>query len=86
MAQGTVIVKVRGLVSDVLNRLVEMGVYETRSEAIRAGILKLGQEYGLANPIQYYKRKLDEALAKATKVPSYEEVMHTIREVRSGRR
>ncbi len=85
MPDETVIVKLRGMLSEVLKRLVEMGIYETKSEAIRAGILKLGQEHGLANPTQYYRRKLEEALEKSGREPSYEEVLQAIREVR-GRR
>ena len=31
----------------VLNKLTKIGIYKTRSEAIRAGIMQLGKEYSL---------------------------------------
>jgi Arc/MetJ-type ribon-helix-helix transcriptional regulator len=42
-----IVVRVDGAVKDVLVRLVEMGYFKTRSEAIRAGLLELGKDYGV---------------------------------------
>lgn len=42
------VVRMDGAVALVLEKLVEKGYYRTKSEAIRAGILELGREYGLA--------------------------------------
>ena len=41
------LVKMSGVPETVLKQLVEKGYYKTKTEAIRAGILQLGKEYGL---------------------------------------
>jgi len=80
----TVIVKLRGLPSDILNRLVETGLYMNKSEAIRAAVIRLGHDYGLINLTEYYERQLDEAIKGSGVRPTYEEVMETIKRVRKG--
>jgi hypothetical protein len=42
----------------------------------------LGQEYGLVDLTEYYEKRLDEALRKSGKKPTYEEVMETIKRTR----
>lgn len=81
----TVIVKLKGIAADVLNRLIEMGFYMNKSEALRAGVIHLGQEYGLVDLTEYYGRRLAEAIRRSGKKPTYEEVMETIKRVRRGR-
>ncbi len=52
------VVRFEGAVGMVLERLVELGYFKTKSEAIRAGVLELGKEYNLLkNP-----KELEEAL------------------------
>ena len=41
------VVRFEGAVAMVLEKLVEMGYYKTKSEAIRAGVLELGKEYDI---------------------------------------
>ena len=41
------LVRLDGAVEVTLEKLVELGYFKTRSEAIRAGILELGKEYSL---------------------------------------
>jgi Arc/MetJ-type ribon-helix-helix transcriptional regulator len=82
---NTVIVKLKGIAADVLNRLVEMGFYMNKSEALRAGVIHLGQEYGLVDLTEYYERRLAEAIRRPGKKPTYEEVMETIKRARRGR-
>lgn len=41
------VVRLEGVVENVLERLIEEGYYKTKAEAIRAGILELGREYAL---------------------------------------
>ena len=43
------VVRFEGAVAMVLEKLVEMGYYKTKSEAIRAGVLELGKEYDILN-------------------------------------
>jgi Arc/MetJ-type ribon-helix-helix transcriptional regulator len=80
----TVIVKLKGISVDVLNRLIEMGFFVNKSEAVRAGVIRLGQEYGLVNLAEYYEKLLDEAIRRSGRKPTYEEVMETVRSVRKG--
>ncbi|MDE1856203.1 MAG: hypothetical protein KGH49_03145 [Candidatus Micrarchaeota archaeon] len=40
-----ILVRLDGAVAAILNTLVKRGVFKTKSEAIRAGILELGKEY-----------------------------------------
>lgn len=81
----TVIVKLRGMAADVLDRLIETGFYMNKSEALRAGVIRLGQEYGLVDLTGYYEKRLDEAVRKSGKRPTYEEVMGTIERTRKDR-
>jgi Arc/MetJ-type ribon-helix-helix transcriptional regulator len=39
------VVRFEGAVAMVLEKLVELGYFKTKSEAIRAGVLELGKEY-----------------------------------------
>lgn len=40
------VVRLDGAVADVLERLVDLGYFRTRSEALRVGILELGKQFG----------------------------------------
>ena len=80
----TVIVKLRGISADVLNRLIEMGFFINKSEAMRAGVMRLGQEYGIVNLTEYFEKRLDEAIKKSGTKPTYEQVMETIKRARKG--
>ena len=42
----------------------------------------MGQEYGLIDLAEYYEKRLDEAVRKSGKKPTYEEVMETIERTR----
>ena len=42
--------KFDGVSAIVLKKLVEMGYYKTKSDAIRAGILELGKEFEMLDP------------------------------------
>ena len=46
------VVRMDGAVEITLNRLVELGYYKTKSEAIRAGVLELGKEHEVLTPQQ----------------------------------
>lgn len=41
------LVRLDGAVALTLEKLVELGYFKTKSEAIRAGVLELGKEYNL---------------------------------------
>ncbi len=40
-----ILVRLDGAVAQILNRLLELGYYKTKSEALRAGLLELGKEH-----------------------------------------
>lgn len=63
-----ILVHLSGSVEATLNRLVEIGFFKTKSEAVRAGILELGREYSV---IKSREELLDELAAK--KIQSIEE-------------
>ncbi len=42
MAETKVLVKPKGIPANVLSKLIEKGYYSTKSEALRAGIVRLG--------------------------------------------
>ena len=41
------VVRFEGAVGSALKKLVALGYFKTKSEAIRAGVLELGKEYGV---------------------------------------
>ncbi len=69
------LVRLDGAVEQVLERLVGMGYFKTRSEAIRAGILELGKEYGAVKRPQEIEDEL--VIAK---------VMQMDAEIKSGKK
>ena len=56
---GETLVRFEGAQELIMDKLVEAGIYKTRSEAIRAGIIELGKEYEVFKSIQ----DLEDALA-----------------------
>ncbi len=46
------LVKMTGVPEDVLNILVKKGYFKTKTEAIRAGILRLGKEYNVLKSLE----------------------------------
>jgi Arc/MetJ-type ribon-helix-helix transcriptional regulator len=52
------LVRLSGTSAEILKELVERGYFNTKSEALRAGILRLGEAYGLLKPAGDYWREL----------------------------
>lgn len=46
------IVRLDGIVEDILNELVQTGYFKTKTEALRAGILELGKEYHILDEMR----------------------------------
>ena len=44
---GDTLVRMEGTQQLILEKLVKRGYFKTKSEAIRAGVLELGKEYGI---------------------------------------
>ena len=49
---GETLIRLEGAQEVILKRLTDSGLFKTRSEAIRAGILELGKEYGVFENIR----------------------------------
>lgn len=58
-----VLVRFRGAPEEVLKSLVKKGYFNTKSEALRAGIIKLGKEYNIVGSAAYYREKLESMLS-----------------------
>ncbi len=61
------VVRLSGVVEDILNELVEAGYYKTKTEAFRAGILELGKEYGVLDSLREdleYAREFDRKIKR----------------------
>ncbi|HIH19881.1 TPA: hypothetical protein HA244_01295 [Candidatus Micrarchaeota archaeon] len=52
------VVRFDGAVAATLEKLVELGYFKTKSEAIRAGVLELGKEYNLLKTPQELEAEL----------------------------
>ncbi|MFH1391875.1 MAG: ribbon-helix-helix domain-containing protein [Candidatus Diapherotrites archaeon] len=63
---GETLVRFEGAQELIMDKLVEAGVYKTRSEAIRAGIIELGKEYEVFKSIQDLEDEL--AVRKMQKI------------------
>ncbi len=59
-----VLARFKGTPETVLKELVKKGIFSTKSEAVRAGIMGLGKEYNIVRPPRYYREKLEKSLAK----------------------
>ncbi len=71
MVETKVLVKLKGVPASVLLKLVEKGYYSTKSEAIRAGVVRLGQEFGIVSPTEEaWLRLKSEIRRTGKKVPA----------------
>jgi Arc/MetJ-type ribon-helix-helix transcriptional regulator len=71
MAETKVLVKLTGVPANVLSKLVEKGYYTTKSEALRAGIVRLGEEFGIVSPTEEAWMRLQAEIRRSgRKVPA----------------
>lgn len=54
MVQEKLLVRLSGVTADILNELVKRGYFATKSEAVRVGMLRLGENFGLLKPAMHY--------------------------------
>jgi len=73
------IVRLDGIVEDILNELVATGYFKTKTEALRAGILELGKEYHI---IEELKSDLAHAREIDRQIKSGEMELGTEKELR----
>ena len=75
------LVRLSGTAAEVLNELVRRGYFATKSEAIRAGILRLGESFGLFKSSMHYWRELDEEIKKTGKKMTHEEILEALKKL-----
>lgn len=56
MEETTLTLKFRGVEADVLNKMVESGLFNTKSEAIRSALVHYSLEMGLLGREQLWKQ------------------------------
>jgi len=78
MVQEKLLVRLSGATADVLNELVKRGYFATKSEAIRVGILRLGENFGLFKPAMHYWRELGEEIKRTGRKMTHDEVLEAL--------
>ena len=53
-----ILVRLEGAQEIIVDKLTEIGIFKTKSETIRAGILELGKEYQIFKNIKDIEREL----------------------------
>lgn len=78
MVEEKLLVRLSGATANVLNELVRRGYFATKSEAIRAGILRLGENFGLFKPAMHYWRELAEEIKRTGKKMTHKEIVEAL--------
>ncbi len=73
-------VRLRGESARLMQEMIDKGYFESKTEAIRAGILKIGLDLGLVSRQKLHQEVLD-AIKKSGKKYSVEEVRRQIEAV-----
>jgi Arc/MetJ-type ribon-helix-helix transcriptional regulator len=79
MVEEKLLVRLSGATAEVLNELVRRGYFATKSEAIRAGILRLGENFGLFKPSMHYWRELGEEIKRTGRKMTHEEILEALK-------
>ena len=79
MVETKVLVKLKGVPASVLSKLVEKGYYSTKSEAIRAGVVRLGQEFGIVSPTEKAWVRLQSEIRRTGKKLPPEKVLRELK-------
>ncbi len=58
------LVRFEGAQEMIMDKLVETGIFKTRSEVIRAGIIELGKEYKILRDLKEIEKELVERKLK----------------------
>lgn len=72
------LVRLGGAVAEMLNEMVRRGYFSTKSEAVRAGILRLGETFGLIGHPPPYWRELGEEIKRSGKRLTHEEILEAV--------
>ena len=79
MVEEKLLVRLSGAAADVLNELVRRGYFATKSEVIRAGVLRLGENFGLFKPAAHYWRELGEEIRRTGRKMTHEEIVEALK-------
>ncbi len=79
MAEKKLLLRLSGATVEILDELVERGYYGTKSEALRAGIIKLAESYGLIKPAGDYWKELQAAVTLSGKKLSHAEITRALK-------
>ncbi|GEM_PF-732835 len=80
----TLTLKFKGMESDLLNKIVESGLFNSKSEAIRAAFVKYCADVGLLNENEFWTnivKKVRQDLQKDRKTPA--EVFARIKRIKN---
>lgn len=77
------VVKFEGVPEYILDRLVKMGYFRTKTEALRAGVLGLGKEYGILGNLQEVEDELAarKAQEESSRIKAGKEKTYSLDEV-----
>lgn len=78
MSQEKLLVRVGGVTAEVLNELVRRGYFSTKSEAVRAGILRLGVEFGLLKSASEYWKELGAEIKRTGRHMTHQEIVEAV--------
>ncbi len=79
MSETTLTLKFRGVESEILDKIVDAGIFNTKSEAIRAALVHYSLELGILDKKEMW-RKLQDYPKKAVTDVELEKRMHKIKE------
>ncbi len=79
MAEEKLLVRLSGTSAEILKELVARGYFNTKSEALRAGILRLGETYGLLKPASGYWRELGLELTRSKRKLTHSRIAEAIK-------
>ena len=79
LVEEKLLVRVSGAAADMLDELVKRGYFNTKSEAIRAGILKLGEAFGIHKPPVHYWKELGEEIRKTERKMTHEQLVEAVK-------
>src|SRR5712692_6813888 len=82
MAETKVLVKLKGVPASVLSKLVEKGYYSTKSEALRAGVVRLGQDFGIVSPTEEAWMRMQSEIRRTGKRLPAQKVLRELDESR----
>jgi Arc/MetJ-type ribon-helix-helix transcriptional regulator len=81
LTEEKLLVRLNGTPAEILKELVERGYFNTKSEALRAGILRLGETYGLLKPASDYWRELGIEVGRSKRKLTHARITEAIKKL-----